>query len=281
MSMAHSDPSTRQGDWRPAIQGWNPSRAFARAVSAAALVIGLLVAPASAQADADEPRQAVSSDEVMAGQVDFILPGLNFTEDLGSDQVDRAHVPASAMPTGALGTSALGTSEFPDFIYGGADDMTFSLPGTGLSGFITLDQIEPSPLFAGVKPVSDVIGDATLNWRLSESFALSTTVGRRLAESDQLAVLGVVEETVGGGFTYFVSPRLQMTAEGILATPDLTVQSLTTRPGEAEATLMATYQFLPFFAGSVNYTYEMKDPLLMVGNVDAESTVSFTLIGKF
>ncbi len=240
-----------------------PRGAFAlRAFVCAALLS--LGAWTPAYADAVASSDLASGDEALA----FELPGFNFAEDLKAVETPTA--------------PALPEDEFSRFVLSRASDVTFSIGDSSLSGFLTLDHIEQDTMIAGLKPAAGVIGDATLNWRLSESFSLSTTVGRRLAETQELAILQpMFEETLGGGVTYYITPNFAMSAEGVLASPGLDLQSMDGLPGDAEASVIATWQFLPFFAGSVNYTYELRDETLMPGQIGPESTVSFTLIGKF
>ena len=112
---------------------------------------------------------------------------------------------------------------------------------------------------------------------------MSANPSLRLADTQELSALGIFEDKVSTGFTYYVSPRFQMTAEGTIASPRLTEESLSDLPGDAEASFGAIYQFLPYFSGRVNYTYDMQNNPLIEdrGSKDAESTVSFTLIGTF
>ncbi len=197
----------------------------------------------------------------------FVLPGFTLTDESVPD-VERVSRPP-----------ALPQDDFSTFSYTSTQpNVSFTFPGVGFSGLLTLDHIEQEPIFSNVKPMAGMIGDATINWRFSESFSLSTSVGRRLAETEELSLLGVFEDMVGGGITYYVTPRFQVTAEGLIAAPSLTDQSLDQLPGEAS--FIATYQFLPFFSGSVNYTYELRDSVIPTAP-NTESTVSFRLIGKF
>lgn len=163
-------------------------------------------------------------------------------------------------------------------------EMSFQIADIGLSGFLMVDEVEDNILVDGFQPVTGLVGDATFKFQFGQNFALSTSVKRQIADLENIESVIKFRESVGGALTYYVTPRFELTAGGSIVSTDLSkgvkFDDFGTLPGEASVN--ATFHFLPFLSGSVNYTYEIHDPLLTSTGVPVdESTVSFQLIGRF
>lgn len=129
--------------------------------------------------------------------------------------------------------------------------------------------------------VDEAVGEATVNWNVTDRLQVSTSYGRDVADPTLFSGNNAVfEDEFTGGVTYSITPRFavsamgsrQMSADGASAN----VHDFT--GGGAEVN--AEYQFMPYFTGSVNYTYQSYDGQRGVLRHD-ESTLSLSLTGRF
>ena len=137
-------------------------------------------------------------------------------------------------------------------------------------------------VYPGVEanPVDQAVGQADINWNLTPRVALSTSFSRDVADAISTDGVPVFEDTVGGGVSYAITPRFAVSAGGAMTVP--TDENSFGGPNfsSGEAEFGAAYSFMPFFTGSVNYTYRSFDGQEGELRPD-ESTVLLSLTGTF
>ena len=110
--------------------------------------------------------------------------------------------------------------------------------------------------------------------------AFSTSFSRDIAELVSPEGVPVFEDTIAGGVTYAVTPRFEVSARGSVSVSNDETAIDSTGFSSDEAELGAAYTFMPYFTGSVNYTYRSYDG--QEGELlHDESTLSLSLTGKF
>jgi len=169
----------------------------------------------------------------------------------------------------------------------------FTLNGfAGITGELELGRVTINPDAAderistyghaelGGGPVDEPIGEATINWNVTDRLQLSTSYARAVADPTLFSGTPVFEDEFSGGVTYAITPRFAVSARG---TRRLAAENNTAEgpdfTGEGAA-LNAEYQFMPYVSGSVNYSYESYDGQEGVLRRD-ESTLSLSLTGRF
>lgn len=175
------------------------------------------------------------------------------------------------------------------------DDVSlgFTLNGFGgVNGSIELGRVTLSPdadrqritayghSELGGSAVDEAVGEASLNWSLTDRLQLSTSYRREEADPTLFAGTSVFEDEISGGVTYALTPRFAVSARGMRRqSADSNVGDIQEFTGDGAA-LNAEYQFMPYFTGSVNYSYESYDGQEGVLRHD-ESTLSLSLTGRF
>lgn len=129
--------------------------------------------------------------------------------------------------------------------------------------------------------VDETVGEATVNWNVTDRLQVSTSYGRD--EADPTLFTGnnaVFEDEFSGGVTYAITPRFAVSAIGSRQmSADSNAATVENFTG-GSAAVNAEYQFMPYFSGSVNYTYQSYDGQSGVLRHD-ESTLSLSLTGRF
>ncbi len=176
-----------------------------------------------------------------------------------------------------------------------SDDLAlgFTITGyAGVSGQLELGRVTlgpgtdagsmPSLGYSGMapNPVNETVGQASIRWNLTPRLAVSTSYSRDVADALLFEGAPVFEDTIAGTVTYAITPRFAVSAQGAMSMPsDTPGQDAQDFSGDG-AELGAAYHFMPYFTGSVNYTYQSYDGQEGILRHD-ESTLSLSLTGRF
>ena len=129
-------------------------------------------------------------------------------------------------------------------------------------------------------PVDSTVGEAHIRWNITDRLSFSTSLSRDMADPTLFAGSPVFEDELTGGVSYAITPRFAVSARGSHSiSSETNLAEIEEFTGEG-AELGAEYQFLPYFTGSVNYTYQSYDGQEGVLRHD-ESTLSVNLTGRF
>lgn len=169
----------------------------------------------------------------------------------------------------------------------------FTLNGfAGITGELELGRVMLSPdatderintyghSALGGGQVDEAVGEASVNLNLTERLQLSTSYAREEADPTLFAGTTVFEDEISTEFTYSITPRFAISARGTRSvSADNNLAEVEDFTGDSAA-LNAEYQFMPYFSGAVNYTYQSYDGQEGVLRHD-ESTLSLSLTGRF
>jgi len=127
--------------------------------------------------------------------------------------------------------------------------------------------------------VDEAVGEARINWNVTDRLQASASYGRDAADPTLFGGTAVFEDELSGGLSYSITPRFAVSAVGGRQTAADSNTSVSDFTGDSAA-LNAEYQFMPYFSGALNYTYQSYDGQQGVLRHD-ESTLSLSLTGHF